>query len=109
MAAEIDAFEDNQMKSFLRNSLGDPCYGVTKCYAFGSVVRQYPTRDVDIIIQFDSSKEGQVRVYRGRLRSVESKFQEFYDLKLHVQTFLSTENEGLDIFLSKAEAYERIL
>ena len=78
LAAEIAASEDGQMKSFLRNNLLDPHYGVTKCYVFGSVVGQYPTRDVDIVIQFDSSKPGQVRVYRDRLRSIERLFEEHH-------------------------------
>ena len=109
MVTEIDASADDRMKSFLRNALSDPCYGVAKCYAFGSVVGQYPTRDVDIVIQFDSSEQGQVRTYRDRLRSVESRFQEFHGLVLHVQTFLSTEDEALDIFLDYAGLHERLI
>ena len=96
------------MKSFLRNALNDPWYGVAKCYAFGSIVGQYPTRDVDIIIQFDSSKQGQVRAYHDRLRNIESSFQEFHGRKLHLQTFLSTENEALHRFLNIAGPHERI-
>ena len=109
MAAESFASVDDQMKSFLRNVLSNPSYGVAKCYAFGSIIRLYPTRDVDIIIQFESSKPIQVRIYRDRLRNVESLFQEFHDLKLHVQTFLRTENEALHRFLNDAGAHERIL
>ena len=108
MAAESDALVDDQIKSFLRNALSDPRYGVAKCYVFGSVVRQYPTRDVDIILQFDSSKRGRVRTYRYRLRDIESSFQEYHSLKLHVQTFLSTENEALHRFLNDAGLHERI-
>ena len=109
MITEIDASVDDRMKSFLRNTLSDPCYGVAKCYAFGSVVGQYPTRDVDIIIQFDSSEQGQVRTYRDRLRSIESSFQEFHGLVLHVQTFLSAEDEALDTFLDHAGLHERLI
>ena len=108
MAAESAALVDDQIKSFLRNTLKNPCYGVAKCYAFGSVVGLYPTRDVDIIIQFGSSKPGQVRLYRDRLRNIESLFQEFHDRKRHVQTFLSTENEALHRFLDDAGVHERI-
>ena len=108
MAAEIAASVDDQMKSFLRNSLKNPSYGVAKCYAFGSVVRLDPTRDIDIIIQFDTSKPRQVRIYRDRLRKIETLFQEFHDRKLHVQTFLCTENEALHRFLNDAGAHERI-
>ena len=96
------------MMSFLRNTLRNPCYGVAKCYAFGSVVAQYPTRDVDIIIQFDSSKPGEVNMYRDRLRKVESLFQQHHKLSLHVQTFLCTENEALNRFLIKADVYKCI-
>ena len=100
---------DDRKKSFLRNALKDPLYGVTRCYVFGSVVGQYPTRDVDIIIQFDSSKQNRVRTYRDRLRSIESSFQEFHGPKLHVQTFLSDEDEALHRFLNKAGMHERIM
>ena len=99
---------DDQIKSFFRNSLSNPWYGVSKCYAFGSVVGQYPTRDVDIIVQFDSSKQNKVRMYRERLRSIEGNFQEIYNLKVHVQTFLSTEDEALQKFLNKAGVHQRI-
>ena len=109
MAAEKTALVEGQIKSFLRNALSDPCYGVAECYAFGSVVGRYPTRDVDIIIQFDSSKARQVRIYRDRLRRIEGLFQDFHDLKLHLQTFLSTENEALHRFLNRAGTHERIM
>ena len=102
MDAASAASVDDQMKSFLRNALSNPWYGVAKCYAFGSVVEQYPTRDVDIIIQFDSSKQRQVRTYRDRLRNIERSFQEFHGLDLHVQTFLSAEDEALHRFLNDA-------
>ena len=108
MATESANSLDYQMKAFLRNSLGNPSYGVAKCYAFGSLVRLYPTRDVDIIIQFDTSKPRQVRTYRDRLRKIETLFQEFHDRKLHVQTFLCSENEALDRFLNDAGEHERI-
>ena len=58
MAADSAIWRDEQMKLFLRNSLKNPCYGVAKCYAFGSVVGRYSMRDVDIVVQFDSSKQG---------------------------------------------------
>ena len=109
MTAEIAASKDDQMKTFLRNALNDRWYGVARCYAFGSVVAQYPTRDVDIIIQFDSSNERQVCICRDRLRKIESSFEEFYRLKLHVQTFLSTENKALDRFLIKAGVHQSII
>ena len=108
-AAESVALEDDQIKSFFRNTLKDPCYGVGKCYVFGSVVRRDPTRDVDVLIQFDTSEQRQVRVYCERMRSIERLFQEHYDSKLHLQRFLSTENESLNSFLIKAGAHERII
>ena len=109
MAAESAASADEKIKVFLRNSLSDSSYGVAKCYAFGSLVGQYPTRDVDIIVQFDSSKPRQVRIYRERLREVESNFQEFRSLKLHIQTFLSSEDAAIETFLNKAGVHECIL
>lgn len=99
---------DHGFMSFLRNELHDSKYGVARCYAFGSVVREYPTRDVDIIVQFDSSQERKIRTYRHRLRTVEKSFQEFYSRQLHVQMFLSDEDECLQRFLEVAEHYERI-
>ena len=109
LTANSAASVDSQMKSFLRNSLSEPCYGVAKCYVFGSVVQQYPTRDVDVIIQFNSSTQDNVRINRDRLRSIESKFREFHGLGLHVQTFLSCENEALRSFLGKAGVHERLI
>ena len=109
MAVESAVWVDDQIKSFLHNALSNPWYGVAKCYAFGSIVGRYPTRDVDVVIQFDSSKQGRVRICRERLRSIESSFQEFHCLKLHVQTFLLAENEALGRFLNKAGFHERIL
>ena len=109
MTAASDALVDDRMKSFLRNTLINPWYGVTECYAFGSVVRQYQTRDVDIVIQFESSEPGKVRIYRDRLRNIERLFQEHHALRLHVQTFLATENEALHRFLNDAGTHERII
>ena len=109
MTAANDAFVDDRMKSFLRNTLTNSWYGVAECYAFGSVVGLYPTRDVDIVVQFDSSEPRQVRIYRDRLRKIEHLFDEHHALKLHVQTFLSAENEYLHRFLNDAGAHERIV
>ncbi len=109
MAADSAAFVDDQMKSFLRNVLSNTDYGVAECHAFGSVVGQHPTRDVDIVIRFDSSEPGRVRTCRDKLRDIESSFQEFHDLELHVQTFLSAESEALHRFLDDAGAHERIV
>ncbi len=107
--ADSTVLKDDQMKWFLKNSLSDSSYGVAKCYAFGSVVGHYPTRDVDVIIQFNTSNKGQVRIYRDRLRNIESNFQEFYHVMLHVQTFLSTDDEDLAKFLDDAGRHERLL
>ena len=52
---------DDQIKLVFRNSFSNPWYGISKCYAFGSVVRQYPTHDVDIVVQFDSLAQ----IHRG--------------------------------------------
>ena len=109
MTTANDAFLDDRMKSFLRNTLTNPWYGVAECYAFGSVVRLHPTRDVDIVVQFDSSDPRQVRLYRDRLRKIERLFHEHHTLKLHVQTFLSAENEYRRRFLNDAGAHERIV
>ena len=109
LIANSAASVDSQMISFLRNALGEPCYGVAKCYVFGSVVQQYPTRDVDIIIQFNSSTQDKVRTYRDRLRGIESRFREFHGLGLHVQTFLSCEDEALYSFLGKAGVHEQLI
>ena len=109
MEAEGTAWEDNQMKIFLRNALRDPWYGVHRCFLFGSILGQYPTHDVDIIIQFTSSQEGDVRTYRKRLRMIEKEFREFYDLELHIQTFLSSEDAHLDDFLNNLGTHDIIL
>ena len=107
--AESAASVDDRFKSFLRNSLSNSSYGVAKCFAFGSVVRSDPTRDVDIVIQFKSSKRRHVRSYRENLRSVEQKFREIYGRELHLQTFLSDENASLGEFLSVAGEHEQII
>lgn len=109
MVADNATAVDNHIKLFLRNTLANPSYGVSRCYAFGSILRQDPTRDVDIIIQFDSEKPTRVRTCRSRLRDVEASFFEFYNLRLHVQTFLSIENEALDRFLDRSNFYERLI
>ena len=109
MAADISDFKDERIKCFLRNALDIPSYGIEQCYAFGSVVRQDPTRDVDIIVQFGSSHQGTVRKCRERIIDVERTFHEFYDLKLHVQTFTSSERESLRSFLDKAGTHERLI
>ena len=100
---------DDQMKSFLRNAFSSADYGIAECHAFGSVVGHYPTRDVDIVIRFDSFEPGRVRTCRDRLREIESRFKEFHGLELHVQMFLSTESEALRRFLDVAGAHERIV
>ena len=109
LAADSAVLVDDRIKSFLSNNLMDPHYGIANCYVFGSVVGTYPTRDVDVVIQFDSSKPSQVRIYRDRLRGIERIFEEHYDRMLHVQTFLSTENEDLRRFLVRAGEYECVM
>lgn len=94
---------DDQIKLVFRNSFSNPWYGISKCYAFGSVVRQYPTHDVDIVVQFDSSEENEVRNYRKRLRGIEKSFGEMFGLPIHVQTFLSTEADGCKASWTKRE------
>ena len=109
MTADIAASVDDEMKSFLRNAFSDPRYGVAKCYAFGSVVGRHPTRDVDIVIQFDAKSQRLIRIYRDRVRAVESNFQEFHGLMLHLQTFLSDEDDAMHRFLADAGVHERII
>ena len=104
----IAASGDDQMKTFLRKLLTNAWYGVAKCYVFGSVVGQHPTRDVDVVIQFDCSTRRQVRTYRERLRDIESQFQDVYSRQLHLQTFLSAEDEALQSFLNRAGRHERL-
>ena len=108
LAAQGAAAVDEQIKLFLRNTLKDQCYGVAKSYVFGSLIAQYTTRDVDVIIQFESGERGRLRAYRERLRSVESSFQKCYSLKLHLQLFLPDEHDALEDFLREAGSYERI-
>lgn len=100
---------DIRMKNFLRNVLSNPWYGIAQCYAFGSVVAHYPSRDVDIIVQFDSSTERRVRTLRGRLRQVEQLFHEHHQTRLHPQFFLGNEDESLANFLVRAGNHERLL
>ena len=109
MAVKSEAWRDDQMKLFLCKSLKDQCYGVAKCYVFGSVVRRDKTRDVDIVVQFESSEQGPVRTYRNRLRNIENVFQDYFGVKLHLQTFLCDEDGSLDGFLERAGTYERIV
>ena len=109
LKAELDTSFDDRIKSFLENHLNQACYGIAECYVFGSVVQQYPNRDVDIVVQFDSSKPGQIRTCRNRLRKLETSFEKFHCLKLHVQTFLITESEAMKEFLAVAGRHERLL
>lgn len=106
--ASADA-RDADLKAFLTNVLTDPCYGVERCYLFGSVTKQYPTGDVDIVIQFTTSEQGQLLAYHGRLREVERSFRDLYDSKLHVQRFLSSEATALQLFLDDTDGYEQII
>ena len=106
---ELIASVDEDIKSFLSNTLSQPCYGVEACYLFGSVVQEYPTHDVDIIIHYNSSNPKRIRTYRNRLRIVETKFEKFHGLKLHVQTFLSIESEAVETFLTKSGRHVRII
>ena len=100
---------DGQMKEFIRNELSDPRYGVAQCYVFGSVIHQYPTHDVDVVIQYNSSIEHSVRSYRIRLGTVQQKFENFYGLKLHLQTFLFSEAEKLHCFLHNTGGHEKLI
>lgn len=108
LALQTTKLRDDQMKSLLRSAMRNPWYGVSKCHAFGSIVRDYPTRDIDVVIQFNTSERKQVRIYRNRLRSFESTFRETYRQNLHVQTFLSEETAALQRFLNRAETHERL-
>lgn len=107
IATERAASVDDQIKLFLQKSLAESTYGVSKCYAFGSVIREYPTRDVDIVIQFGTSNPSQIRTYRRKLRDIEHTVEEFYNLKLHIQTFLASESDHLLDFLTKAGAHQQ--
>ena len=109
MVADIAASKDDRMKSFLQNALGSPFYGIAECYVFGSVVRRDPTRDVDIVVKFDTTEEGLTRIYRDRIKNIEENFKEFHDLELHLQTFLSDQDENVRNFLKVAGEHERII
>ena len=110
LALEGAASRDEQIKSFLRHALQDNWYGVKQCFVFGSIVGGYPARDVDIIVQFDSADERGVRAKRDRLRRFESDFREFHEgLGLHVQTFLSTEDDALQNFIGRTGAHQRLI
>ena len=107
LAMEHAVSVDGQVKLFISKSLAETRYGVAACYAFGSVVREYPTRDVDIVIGFNSSDQRQIRTYRNRIRELELTFSEVFQLTLHLQTFLDSECDQLLEFLAKAGDHEQ--
>lgn len=107
MAVERAVSVDAQIRLFLSKSLTEDSYGVAGCYAFGSVVREDPTRDVDIVIGFNTSDPKRIRSHRQRLREVEHTFGDIFHLTLHLQTFLDSEHDQLLEFLAKAGDHEQ--
>ena len=108
LEAELAESADQRLKRFLGNSLSQAAYGVARCFAFGSVVRDHPTRDVDVVIQFSTSNPNEIRLNRQRLREVERSFNQVYGHRLHLQMFLRSEDEELQDFLTRAGDYERL-
>lgn len=106
----VASARDESIINALPKLLDDHRLGISRCFLFGSIIHEHPTRDVDTIIQFSSLKPRSVRKYRMRLYNVERQFQNLFDgLMLNLTLFLSNEDEDLHEFLQRAGKYKQIV
>jgi predicted nucleotidyltransferase len=77
---------------------------------FGSIVREQPMTDVDLIVQFRPRTNPQIaRLVRKIKGRVASDFHNTFDLPLHVTFFCSNEQEAKTAFIEKAGRHEIII
>lgn len=99
---------DDMIKQWLRWAMGDASLGVARAAAFGSIVQNRETRDVDVAILMTASSNRNLRKRILRLRALRKPFRDAFAKPLHVQFFASEEAQAFDGFLRDAGRYEEI-
>lgn len=97
---------DAVIKRWVKNELGKPEFGVKFAAAFGSITGSYPTRDIDIVVQFDDASDQVIRKKAAGLQALGKVFEAEFNLPLHLQLFLETETNDLVGFARRAGAIE---
>jgi len=92
---------DQYMKNWLRAALADPQLGVAFAAAFGSVVRNDPTRDVDVIVQLAGAGRRDLRNRTIAIKRMAKPFMEIYGLPLHLQFFSVNEMRDMTDFVGR--------
>jgi predicted nucleotidyltransferase len=93
----IATAQDTTFKDWLTQQFGRTEFHVCLAAVFGSVTRAYPTRDVDVVVQIESTSDRHIRKLGLRLKELGRTFEAEFGLPLHLQLFASTEtNELLD-------------
>jgi hypothetical protein len=107
--ALITTSKDAGMLRWVADALTAAGAHVAFAAAFGSVLASFPTRDVDVIIQFSPVADSTIRKSSGALKGVCRTFRAEFGLGLHIQTFAYEETDALVAFVLRAGKVEVLI
>jgi hypothetical protein len=93
---------DEAMKNWVRNAARDPTLGLRGLAFFGSVTRDYDTRDVDVLMILPDSKREAARTAGDKLRELSHGFRCTFSRELHYQLFFDSERARIVEFIQRA-------
>jgi predicted nucleotidyltransferase len=103
-----DAELHDQATKWLTGRLSNKKLRVQKAALFGSVVHDhYPTSDVDIVVLFTASSDGQITKIGRQIKGpISNEFRLKFGHSLHVQLFHPIETDRWAAFLTTAGKHE---
>lgn len=105
----IAAAQDTTIKDWLRQQLSRAEFHIRLAAVFGSVTRAYPTRDVDVVVQFRPASDHRIRKLGLRLNDLGRTFEAEFSLPMHLQRFASTETAELLGFATRAGSLDVLI
>jgi predicted nucleotidyltransferase len=110
----IEKLEDQALyeraKSWLQKRLSNKNMKVERAIIFGSVIYEHvPTTDVDVIVILRQMSDKASARSGQKIKSLGKEFFERFGHELHVQLFLTREQERIDAFLAKLNKYEELI
>ncbi len=105
----IEGAQDSTMTAWLRQQLARQEFHIRFAAAFGSVTKRYPTRDVDVVVQFEPGSDDRDRTAGLLVKALARTFTAEFQLPLHLQLFSSTETDRLLKFALRAGSLDVLI
>lgn len=95
--------------AWLRQQLARQEFHIRFAATFGPVTQTYPTRDIDVLVQFKPGSDDRNRKADLRVKALARTFTAEFQLPLHLQLFSSTETDRLLKFALRAGSFDILI